>query len=153
MSFNWDLFRRDCYRLYILAKFSACKVLACVVDNRFWGPNIDVNPACPNCLPYRLCKHAAEESGGLKNYYWINNIEDWLALEIYNINNNLCIELEVNISDVELEPARGFAVNLALVAKLRDIFDNTGVKFLICSVQEVNQATSRWMPKTSVKLT
>jgi hypothetical protein len=62
-------------------------------------------------------------------------MKDWLALEIYNINNDLGIELEVSVTNVELEPARGLAINLALVAKFRDAFDNAGVKFFLCSIE------------------
>ena len=33
-------------------------------------------------------------------------MEDWLALEIYDVNNDLRIELQVSVSNIELESAR-----------------------------------------------
>jgi hypothetical protein len=68
-------------------------------------------------------------------------VKDWFGLEIYNINNNLCVELEVDIAYIELEPARSLAVCLILVTKFGDIFKGNGVEALVCSIKQINYSS------------
>ena len=62
-------------------------------------------------------------------------MKDWFGLEIYNVNDDLCVELEVGVVYIELESARSLAVCLILVTKFGDAFKGSGVEALVCSIK------------------
>jgi hypothetical protein len=68
-------------------------------------------------------------------------VKDWFGLEIHDVNNDLCVELEVGVAYVELEPARSLTVCLTLVTKFGDAFKGSGVEALVCSIKQVNHSS------------
>ena len=58
---------------------------------------------------------------GLEGGWEVDNLEYWLAAKIYNINNNIKVEVIV-IFKGELESAKGLLIHLAIITVLSEIF-------------------------------
>lgn len=72
--------------------------------------------------------------------------------DIHNINDHTIVEVNV-VSYCELESARCFAMELALVAILRDLLDDIAVYMIVVSLREdVVESVSRRVAKKTVKL-
>jgi hypothetical protein len=54
----------------------------------------------------------------------IDNMEYWLAIKIYNVDNNKIIEFVI-VLEAELEPTRRLGIYLVLVTILVEILDGS----------------------------
>jgi hypothetical protein len=60
----------------------------------------------------------------LERHKNIDNIEYWLAVKIYNIDNNKIIEFVI-VLEAKLEPTRRLGIYLVLVTILVEILDSS----------------------------
>ena len=74
------------------------------MNNLFRWPEIYINPAHIDYIPDVLCLLilGVEKTSSLEGYYRINNIKNWLIVDIEDINNDLIVELMI-VLDSELE--------------------------------------------------
>jgi len=76
-------------------------------------------------------------------------LEYWLAAKIYNINNNIEVEIVV-IFKGELELSRGLLVYLAVMAVLYKMFNRLNLNFMTCLLKNPKQLVNGWVAKTTV---
>jgi hypothetical protein len=60
----------------------------------------------------------------LEKHKNIDNIEYWLAVKIYNVDNNKIIEFVI-VLEAKLEPTRRLGIYLVLVTILVEILDGS----------------------------
>ena len=69
-------------------------------------------------------------------------MEYWLAIKIYNVNNNTEVKVVVIFKD-ELKLARGLLVYLVLVAVLYKILNYLNLNFIACLLKNPKQLVNR----------
>ena len=79
---------------------------------------------------------------GLERGYKVNNLKNWLAANIYNINNNKEVKVIV-IFKGKLKLAKGLLVYLAVIIVLYKIFNHLNLNFIICSLKNSKQLVNK----------
>jgi len=69
-------------------------------------------------------------------------LEYWLAVKIYNVNNNTEVEIVV-IFKGELKSARGLLVYLAVMAVLYKMFNRLNFNIIACLLKNPKQSINR----------
>lgn len=64
-----------------------------------------------------LCGDILKPSGSLESGFFVNNMKDWIIVNVHNVNKDRVIELDVVILQFELETSRWSLVLLAIVTK------------------------------------
>ena len=70
--------------------------------------------------------------------YKINNLENWLITNIYNINNNREVKIVV-ILEGKLKLAKRLLVYLVVIAVLYKILNCLNLNFIICLLKNFKQ--------------
>ena len=78
----------------------------------------------------------------LKRGYKVNNLKNWLAANIYNINNNKEVKVVVILKS-KLKLARGLLVYLAVIAVLYKMLNYLNLNFMICLLKNSKQLVNR----------
>ena len=68
---------------------------------------------------------------GLERNYKVNNLENWLAANIYNINNNREVKVVV-IFKGKLKLVKGLLVHLVVIVVLYKILNCLNLNFITC---------------------
>ena len=79
----------------------------------------------------------------------INNLKNWLAANIYNINNNKEIKVIV-IFKGKLKSAKGLLVYLIVIIVLYKMLNCLNFDFITYSLKNFKQLINRWVAKTTV---
>ena len=66
----------------------------------------------------------------------VNNLEYWLAIKIYNINNNIKVKVIV-IFKGELKLTKKLLIHLAVMAVLYKILNCLNFNFIACSLKNL----------------
>ena len=74
----------------------------------------------------------------MKGGYKINNLKNWLAANIYNINNNKEVKVIVILKD-KLKLAKGLLVHLVVIVVLYKILNYLNLNFIIYSLKNSKQ--------------
>ena len=68
----------------------------------------------------------------------VNNLKNWLAIKIYNINNNKKVKIIV-IFKGKLKLIKGLLVYLVVIVVLYKIFNHLNFNFITCSLKNPKQ--------------
>ena len=74
--------------------------------------------------------------------YKINNLKNWLATNIHNINNNREVKVVVILKG-KLKLAKGLLVHLAVIIVLYKIFNCLNFNFITCLLKNSKQLINR----------
>ena len=86
----------------------------------------------------------------MKNSSSINDVQYWLAFNIYHIDNNLVVEVHI-ISECEFEAAGGGVLHLVLVTKSVDGDQYLVVDVIMCLCQQLVKAVHCWVSKSTIQ--
>jgi hypothetical protein len=106
------------------------------MDNVVGRPLVDINPAKSKGILSSFSRHIFQEACGLEGGRGIDNLKDWLAAKVQNIDNNRVVKLLV-IFESEAEPVRGLLIHLAVVA-ICQVLDYLSFDFVTCSLKNSN---------------
>jgi hypothetical protein len=79
---------------------------------------------------------------GLKRGYKVNNLKNWLAVNIYDINNNKEVKVVIILKS-KLKSARGFLVYLAVITVFYKMLNRLNFNFITCSLKNSKQLVNR----------
>jgi hypothetical protein len=74
------------------------------VSDQIWQIKICIDPAFSKLIPGVLCRYIFQPSISLVSGGLINNIKNWISINIYNVNIDAVVEFHI-ISQYELESA------------------------------------------------
>jgi hypothetical protein len=78
----------------------------------------------------------------LEKGYKINDLKNWLAANIYNINDNKKVKVVVILKG-KLKSAKGLLVYLAVIAVFYKIFNCFNFNFITCLLKNFKQLVNR----------
>ena len=78
----------------------------------------------------------------MKRGYKINNLKNWLAVNIYNINNNKEVKVII-IFKGKLKLAKKLLVYLIVIAVLYKMLNCLNLNFIICLLKNSKQLVNR----------
>ena len=79
---------------------------------------------------------------GLEGGYKVNNLKNWLAAKIYNINNNKEVKVIVILKG-KLKLAKGLLVYLIVIIVLYKMLNCLNFNFMICLLKNSKQLVNR----------
>ena len=74
--------------------------------------------------------------------YKINNLKNWLAANIYNINNNKEVKVIIILKG-KLKLAKGFLVYLVVIVVLYKILNCLNLNFITCLLKNSKQLVNK----------
>jgi hypothetical protein len=128
--FNGNLFNLDRQNSGVVDKFITHKVRACIRYNYVWGTHVGIDPHRSEGISGRTGLQVLEESRCLKSNNLINSVQHRLLVNIYNVDDQAIIELNV-IANREPEPVKRSIMHLALVATFIDLRNNSLVNVVV----------------------
>jgi hypothetical protein len=78
----------------------------------------------------------------LKKGYKVNDLKNWLAANIHNINNNREVKVVVILKG-KLKLARGLLVYLAVIVVLYKMLNCLNFNFIICLLKNSKQSVNK----------
>jgi hypothetical protein len=78
----------------------------------------------------------------LERGYKVNNLKNWLAANIYNINNNKEVKVVV-IFKGKLKSAKGLLVYLAVIVVFYKILNRFNFNFMTCLLKNSKQLVNK----------
>ena len=79
---------------------------------------------------------------GLKRGYKINNLKNYLAANIHNINNNREVKVIVILKS-KLKLAKGLLVYLTVIVVLYKMLNHLNLNFITCLLKNSKQSVNR----------
>jgi hypothetical protein len=91
--------------------------------DQVWWAKVSVDPAFSELVPSVFGRYVLQPSASLVTGSFVNDVEDWVAVDVHDININAVVELCI-VSQRKSESTWGGAVFLAVCAVLGQVLEN-----------------------------